>query len=1385
MTEPKEEGRSPSPLRKSWLSRLNPIAQRKSFPVPDQRTESPESKAGFLSLLTWEWMTRIIFVRLSNWRVGYQRPLEENDLVLINPTRSVPVITAKLKEAFERKVASGTSRPLLKAIYEAYRADIIIGALCCLLGNLTLVLVPFVLKYLIEFATDAYMASMTGKPGPPVRIGIGYVIGLTCMQILGSIGNNHFMYRGMVVGGQARAALISLIFSKVMTISGRAKAGWKPPKSPPTHIKPDTEEEKKWYADQLQETKVEGWSNGRIINLMSTDTSRIDKAAGWMHMAWASPMAMLVTIALLLVNLTYSALPGIAIFMLSIPFMGMVVRQMLKVRSRANKLTDQRVSLTQEVLQAIRFVKYYAWEPDFLERIGKLRRKEIRFVQILYAMKNGMTAIGTSIPMFASMLGFITFSLTNHPLSPAPVFSSLTLFNQLRLPLMLFPMVLGLISDALTAIQRIESFLLTEDLQNDVAPTDEQPNAVTLVDVSFTWENAIEGREAAKKGKKDTKNKPKKAKREKKKAKKNDDAGTSLEKDVSTDTTESSRVSDPFKIENLNIQIGHHEFLGIVGGVGSGKTSLLAALAGEMRRLQGDAIISGSKAYCPQNAWIQNATVQENIIFGQELDEEKFQRVIDACSLQQDLDILPRGRYSDIGERGVNLSGGQKARVSLARAIYSDANILLMDDPLSAVDAHVGRHIMEHAICGLLKDKCRILATHQLHILNKCDRIILMDDGKIVANDTFDNLVENDERFKAMMTTVSYDQHENVENPVSVAIPKDATLATETLKNSLMKEEDDGPDEVSTSMYYQYFGAAGFPFVFPLVAVLLILSQGANIVTSLWLSWWTSDKFGYNTGTYIGAYAALGVGQAVLLFVYSTALALAGTSASKHLLQRAIKRVLHAPMSFFDTIPLGQIMNRFSKDVDTLDNNMMDSMRTASMTIAQIFSVFILVIAYYYYFAAAVVPLLMIYISIALYYSASARGIQRHESRFRGRVFARFNEAVYGTATIRAYGLAKDFTKNINDAIDQMDSAYFLTFANQRWLAVRLDAIGVILVCVTEILVVTSRFSISPSISGLVLSYLLSSVQMLQFTVRQAADVDNNMNSVERINYYGRYVEQEAPSHTVLVPEEWPSKGEIIFRDVHLRYRPGLPFALEKLDLHVQPGERIGVVGRTGAGKSTIIMALFRMVELSQGSIELDDLDIGTIGLNDLRSRMAIIPQDPTLFAGTVRSNLDPFNTHTDLELWSALRKAHLIDHDNSTDTGNKTGQHQITLESVIEEGGNNFSLGQRQLLALARALVRGSKIIICDEATSSIDFETDLKIQETISDGFSGCTLFCIAHRLKTIIGYDRICVMERGRVAELASPLELYDAGGIFRSMCEQSSITRENIIASRRRD
>jgi len=425
--------------------------------------------------------------------------------------------------------------------------------------------------------------------------------------------------------------------------------------------------------------------------------------------------------------------------------------------------------------------------------------------------------------------------------------------------------------------------------------------------------------------------------------------------------------------------------------------------------------------------------------------------------------------------------------------------------------------------------------------------------------------------------------------------------------------------------------------------------------------------------------------------------------------------------------------------------------------------------------------------------------MKRHEALLRSTVYAKFGEAITGVACIRAYGVEGEFQRNIRDSIDVMNGAYFLTFSNQRWLSVRLDAVAVALVFVTGVLVVTSRFNVSPSISGLVLSYILAIAQMLQFTVRQLAEVENNMNATERVHYYGTELEEEAPLSQGEVAANWPEKGRIEFNNTEMRYRAGLPLVLKGLSMEVQGGERVGIVGRTGAGKSSIMSALFRLTELSGGSIKIDGIDISTVGLHDLRSRLAIIPQDPALFKGTIRSNLDPFNEHNDLELWSALRSAYLIGPENEAEgeephsgptsgtttpaiDGKPRPTTKLTLESPVDEEGLNFSLGQRQLMALARALVRDARIIVCDEATSSVDFETDQKIQHTMAQGFEGKTLLCIAHRLRTIIGYDRICVMDQGQIAEIDKPIVLWDnPNGIFRAMCDRSGITREDILSS----
>lgn len=1393
-TEAEELPEEQPPRKRKWSERINPLKSKNPPKVPDERIPSREYRAGFLSLLTFQWISPLM-------HVGYQRPLELNDVWAVSPERSIETMKTKLYAALEyRRGRKDYFSPLAMALYDTMKKEFWIGGICNLFGALLQVIAPFTMKYLIAFAGESYASQHSNAPAPSIGHGIGLVIGITLMQMFQSMCINHFIYRGMIMGGQSRSVLISVIFEKAMKLSGRAKAAGKKMESAEAkpEFEPGSEQEKSWFKKKLGKSKKassdgQGWGNGRIVNLMSTDTYRIDQACGMGHMIWTSPIQVLLTLALLCINLTYSALAGFAFICLMMPLLARAIRSLMSRRKFINKVTDQRVSLTQEILSSVRFVKYFGWETSFLDRLGEIRTREISKVSFLLSIRNGIMAVSMSLPIFASMLAFITYSTTQHVLNPAPIFSSLALFNSLRIPLNLLPMVLGQVVDANASLGRIQEFLDAEEQSDEAVWEPEAKNAISIKNADFTWErttksNADGAPGADPKGQKQIKQEKKaakaKAKEDKRKSKQLDKE--KLEEMPNSPTSPSAASIEeeekPFSVNNINLTVGRDELVAVIGSVGSGKTSLLAAMGGDMRKTDGSITFGANRAYCPQYAWIQNATVRDNITFGREYNRKWYDKVVDACALRPDLEMLPAGDMTEIGERGITVSGGQKQRLNIARAIYFNADIILMDDPLSAVDAHVGKHIMDSAICGLLKGKARVLATHQLHVLNRVDRIVWMKDGGIHKVSTFADLMSQDAEFQELMKTTATEEKQEEQEHANEDEVEDEKKTAKKKKGrkpagALMQQEERAVDSVGWSVYGAYVKASGSMLVAPLVLVLLMVAQGANIMTSLWLSYWTSQKWHLAQGVYIGAYAALGVLQALLQFAFSVSLTVFGTKASRVMMNRAMYRVLRAPMSFFDTTPLGRITNRFSKDVDTMDNTLTDSMRMFFLTMAMILSVFILIIAYYYYFVIALIPLTIMFLFSAGYYRASAREMKRHEAVLRSVVFARFSEAVNGTPTIRAYGVQKQFSNRVDDSVDSMDGAYFLTFANQRWLSTRLDALGNLLVFTVGILVVTGRASINPSTGGLVLSYILSIVQMIQFTVRQLAEVENNMNSTERLHYYGTQLEEEAPLHLGDVQPDWPQKGEIDFDNVQMRYRDGLPLVLKGLTMKVRPGERIGIVGRTGAGKSTIMSTLFRLVELSGGSISIDGINIAKVGLHDLRSRLAIIPQDPTLFKGTIRSNLDPFNEHSDLELWNALRQADLVGAEQSIE--DESGR--IHLDTAVEDEGLNFSLGQRQLLALARALVRNSQIIVCDEATSSVDFETDQKIQRTIVRGFKGRTLLCIAHRLKTIIGYDRILVMDQGNVAELDRPVNLYDQGGIFRGMCDRSGIRREDFFES----
>jgi ABC-type multidrug transport system fused ATPase/permease subunit len=713
---------------------------------------------------------------------------------------------------------------------------------------------------------------------------------------------------------------------------------------------------------------------------------------------------------------------------------------------------------------------------------------------------------------------------------------------------------------------------------------------------------------------------------------------------------------------------------------------------------------------------------------------------------------------------------------------------------LSAVDAHVGRHIVESCICGVLDGKTRLLATHQLTMLSYADKVIYLDAAGRVSMGSVEELTASSDGFRNLLNYGL--NHESEEDePEKV---KEMEGAEEEIKSAndkpkldgkLMQAEEKARDEIPLSVYMAFF-QNGNTFLrhlsLPALLMAIALSVFLQQFTNVWLSFWTADKWPYRSDQfYIGLFVMFGILSALFsfLFFYLITVYVNKTALNKHV--QAVNRILHAPMSFFDTQPLGRIMNRFTKDSDSFDSELSDQTRLLLYSMGTIVGTFVLSIIYLPWFALALAGLSVVFLATAKFYRASARDIKRYESIGRSVVFAHFSESLSGLTTIKSYGDEDRFIKKSESAIDKMNAAYYLTVANQRWLALRLDMVAIALSLVCNFLCVTGQFHISASSVGLVVSSLIQVTGMLSMCIRQLASVENNMNSVERIIYYAEELPQEAPYRIEATKpkEDWPQQAEIEFKNATLRYQPHLPPVLKNLTLSINGSEKIGICGRTGAGKSTIMIALYRLSELSEGAIEVDGVDISTIGLQDLRKRLSIIPQDPVLFKGTVRSNIDPFGTATDVELWDALRRAWLIESQDVERVHNgqlSTEQVKFHLDQNVDDDGTNFSLGERQLLALARALVRKSNILILDEATSSVDFETDHKIQSTIKNEFSHCTILCIAHRLNTILGYDRILVLDAGEVAEFDDPVSLFQkSDGAFRSMCDHSGITLEQIL------
>ncbi|SJL01375.1 uncharacterized protein ARMOST_04696 [Armillaria ostoyae] len=877
---------------------------------------------------------------------------------------------------------------------------------------------------------------------------------------------------------------------------------------------------------------------------------------------------------------------------------------------------------------------------------------------------------------------------------------------------MFLPLDVTVVSDALVAMGRVSEFLTAEELPNEYV-VNEHSNLAVEVNGTFTWETAEQPdsvKLASALG-----DKP-----EKRNKQKIEDKLPTSEADV--DDT-SSYTSQPFELQDLYMTVLKGSFVAIVGRVGSGKSSILQALIGEMRRVKGEVIFGGSVAYAPQAAWIRNATLRENILFGQELDEDRLQEVISACSLERDLTMLPHGEETEIGEKGINLSGGQKARISLARVAYSSSEIVLLDDPLSAVDACVGKSILDNCLLkGPLASKTRILVTHTLHVLDKVDYIYVVDEGVIKEQGTYTYLIENSVIFSRVMeeygTAECYNDAPENSRIVDINGKKAVADLPKYKNGALIRTEERYTGSVAWKTYRDYLRVAGGVIWAPILLLLLVLNQCSRVGNTVFLGFWTADGIhGFTQGQYMVVYAGIGVSQAIFTFLVAAGITMATLIASLSSFKTAFTRVLRSPV--------GWILLRLSKDQDILDNRLALTLTQLLNTFSSVVGTFALIFYIFPLLGIILFPTIALYYFLSLYYRRTSVETKRLGSLMRSAFYSSYSETLAGLSTIRAFREQDRYVRSVESGLDLENRAHYITISIQRWLGK----------------------TIHPSKIGVVLIYTLNITQTFSTMVTQFAQNEQNMSAVERVLLYTQLPSEGNSSAELDEPsDKWPEKGSISFEGVDLAYRDGLPLVLCGVSFKINPGEKVGIVGRTGAGKSSLVQALFRQ----GGSIQIDGHDISKIELDTLRGRLALVPQDTVMFLGTMRHNLDPQGSRTDAELISVLQRVWLLPPDGVRDP---VAEARFSLDAIVGDEGSNFSAGEKQLLALGRALVKNSRIIVLDEATSSVDVETDAKLQRTIQTEFSSATVLCIAHRLNTIAYYDRIMVMDAGKVVEFDS--------------------------------
>lgn len=1306
-----------------------------------RRKENPYDTANIFSRLSFSWMTELM-------RTGYKKYLVETDLYKLPESFGSSDLSEKFEHNWQQQVKHKPKPSLTWTLWITFGRKLVIAALFKFAFDILAFTQPQLLRILIKFVTD-YNEERKEKLNPIIQsidainkytkelpIVRGFMLSIAMFLVSftqTSILHQYFLY-SFNTGMNIKSALTSTIYKKALVLSNEA-------------------------ADMS--------STGDIVNLMSVDVQRLQDLTQYCHLIWSGPFQILLCLVSLYKLLGRSMWIGVIILVIMMPLNSMLMRIQKKLQKVQMKNKDERSRLISEILNNIKSLKLYSWEAPYKAKLEHVRNdKELKNLT-----KMGVYMALTSfqfniVPFLVSCSTFAVFVYTEKkPLTTDLVFPALALFNLLSFPLNVVPMVLTAFIEASVSVNRLYSFLTNEELQKDAVH--HLPKAQKAGDVAIK---------------------------------------------ISDDATFLWKRKPQYQValKNINLEVKKGELACVVGKVGSGKSALVQSLLGDLYRVKGYAAVHGSTAYVSQVPWIMNGTVKDNILFGHKYDPVFYDLTIKACALTIDLGILPDGDQTMVGEKGISLSGGQKARLSLARATYARADTYLLDDPLAAVDEHVAQHLIEHVLGprGLLKSKTKLLATNKITVLSIASSISLVEGGEIIQHGSYEDISKDLDsplsnlvkEFGKKKTSSSADL---TKASSSVSVPSvpvkdelevlqklndlefdsseslrrasDATLVSidfDDDENSATREHRE-QGKVKWSIYWEYAKACNPRNVF-IFLFFIVLSMFLSVMGNVWLKHWSevNSKYGANphVSRYLGIYLALGLSsalstliQTIILWVFCT------IRGSRYLHSIMAASVLRAPMVFFETTPIGRILNRFSNDIYKVDELLGRTFAQFFVNVTKVSFTIIVICVTTWQFIFLILPMIVLYVYYQQYYLRTSRELRRLDSVTKSPVYAHFQESLGGLSTIRGYDQQDRFTHINQSRIDNNMSAFYPSVNANRWLAFRLEFIGTIIIfgAASLSMLRLKAGSLTPGMIGLSLSYALQITQSLNWIVRMTVEVETNIVSVERIKEYSE-IKSEAPlvieDHRP--PADWPSKGDIKFEHYSTRYRENMNLVLKDINLHVKPQEKIGIVGRTGAGKSSLTLALFRIIEAAEGRIVIDGVPINEIGLHDLRHKLSIIPQDSQVFEGTVRENIDPTNQYSDEEIWRVLELSHLKNHVLSM---SKDG-----LMTRLTEGGANLSVGQRQLMCLARALLIPSRILILDEATAAVDVETDQVIQETIRTAFKDRTILTIAHRLNTIMDSDRILVLDAGEVREFDTPENLLkQQGSIFYSLCSDAGL------------